>query len=419
VEETDSSNLTLIFIFLSFFFSGFFSASEVALLSISEAKARSLKDEKKRGSSSLLWLKNHPEKLIITILIGNNLVNISASMLAAIWVENKFGSKFLSIATGIFTLLVLIFGEILPKTFAQKNAKKFALLAAPLLRNLEKILFPLVWTLEKITSLSQNKTKKSLTEQELESELLALAEIGEEEGVLKRGEKEIIENVLEFSDTKVEEVMTSRLKIDALNENSTLEKAIEYIISHSHSRIPVYRDNIDQITAIVTIRDLLAFSKQFKHQKKLSELDLPKPFSIPHTCKISQALKDFQKNKVQIAVVFDENGGVDGIVTLEDLVEEIFGEIEDEYDAKEIVIKNVAKNSWQVKASATCGDFLEKTGLTLDQDENKKIALLILEKLGRFPKIGEKVNLKEAEIFVEKMKDQKIEKVRILRKITN
>lgn len=415
MEDPEPSNLIILFLFISFVLSGFFSASEVALLTLSDAKVRLLSAQKKVGSKSLKWLKDHPDNLIITILIGNNFVNIIASVLATVYVTKKFGSQFLGVATGALTLLILVFGEIIPKIFAQHHSKAFALFCSPILRNLERVLFPLVWLLEKLVKLLKKESKKHFTEEELEGELIALAEIGEEGGALGKGERDIIENILEFSDTTVEEVMTPRPKIDAINEKSTLDEAVKFAIEQSHSRIPVFKKTIDNITGIITIRDLLKYHKEYDGQTKLSELDLRKAFTLPYTRKISEALKDFQKHKVQIGIVYDEHGGVEGLVTLEDLVEEVFGEIEDESDISQMLIKKVAQNSWRILGSATVEEIEEKINIKLDDDTSKTISLLVLERLERFPLQGEKVDFCEAEVYVEKMQENKIEAVRLIK----
>jgi CBS domain containing-hemolysin-like protein len=417
-SDSDPSSIILVFLFLSFLLSGFFSASEVALLSITEAKVRSLELKKRRGSHSLKWLKDHPDKLIITILIGNNLVNILATMLATVYVSRRFGDAWLGAATGVLTLVVLIFGEIIPKTLAQHHAVKFGLIAAPILRSLERVMYPIVWALEKLTRSVKKGDARILSEEELEHELLALAELGEEGGALEKGEKDIIENVLEFSNTTVDEVMTPRTKIDALDSELTLKEAVEFAISHSHSRLPVYKNSIDEIVGILIIRDLLEMKSKFDDNAKLKDLESRKPFFIPHTRKIAEAFKDFQRQKIQLAIVVDEHGGVDGLVTIEDLVEEVFGEIEDESDINEKSVRKFSANSWSIDASVTLEELDENTGIALSSttDSSKTISLIVLEKLGRFPRPGEKVDFKEAEVFTEKIANNRIERVRVVKK---
>lgn len=416
MEDSDSQLWILISLIISFVLSGFFSSSEVALLSLTDAKVRSLCAQKKRGSKSLEWLKHHPHKLIITILIGNNFVNILASVLATVYVSKNFGSEALGVATGILTMLILIFGEILPKTFAQSHATFFALFSSPIIKCLSYIFFPLVWLLEKLSNLLTHKKKKNLSEADLESELLALAEIGEEGGALEKGEKNIIENVLDFSDTIVEEVMTPRTHIDALDAETTLDQAIDFAIQHTHSRLPVYEGNLDDITGIITIRDLLEDHKQFDGNKKLKDLEVKKPLFIPHTRKISDALTDFQKQKVQIAVVVDEYGGTEGLCTLEDLVEEIFGEIEDESDLPSNLIQKLSENTWLIEGKTEIYDICEQTDLEIDEEDSKAISLLVLEKLGRFPRNGERIDFDNFYVVIDKMDHKKIQRLRLVKK---
>ncbi len=417
--DDEPSRLILPLLILNFFLSAFFSSAEVALLGISDAKTRSLKSNKKKGSRSLLWLKKNPEKLIITILIGNNIANITATTLTTVYVTAKFGDTYVGLAAGILTLAVLIFGEILPKTIAQQRSVQLGLIVAPIIRNLTRFLFPLVWFLARFTQLVQKSEKQKLKEEEVESELIALAEMGEEDGVLETTEKEIIENHLEFADTTAEEVMIPRTKIDALSDQITLEEATKFVIEHSHSRLPIYHESIDQVVGIVTIRDLLGFKDKFDKTKKLAELNLRKPFFVPRTRKVSEAFKDFQKQKVPIAIVVDEHGGTDGLITMEDLIEEILGDIEDESDIQEILISKITKNSWSVDGAVTAEDLEKETGFNIvdAEDESKSISLLVLEKIGGFPQVEQKIEFdNNFEVIIEKMQDNKIDLVKIIQK---
>lgn len=377
---------------------------------------RALKAKNKRGSHAIEWLKKHPQKLIITILIGNNLMNILASVFATVYVTERFGSDVLGVATGILTLVVLIFAEIMPKTFAQGHIVSLALITAPAIKLITQVLLPLVWILERFAHASAHGKKNELSEADIEGELLALAEIAEEGGALEKGEKEFIENVLEFSETTVEEVMTPRPQIDALNEETTLEEAVKFAITHSHSRLPVFRETIDHITGIITIRDLLRHQEDFADDTKLSALPLAKALIIPYTLRIAEALKDFQKEKVQIAIIVDEHGGTEGICTLEDLVEEVFGEIEDESDIAEVLIKRLSPTTWLVNGKSTVEEIEEETGILLDEDVSKTISLIILEKISRFPKQGQKIDFDEYQIIVEKMGNKRIERLRLIKK---
>lgn len=414
--ESDIPLLILIFVLI--ILSGVFSGSEIALFSLSPAKIRSLIENKKKGAPAVKKLRDNPHDLLITILIGNNLVQTSASVLATYWATKVFDSNVLGYVTGIVTFLALVFGDILPKSFAQRYAEGFSRMIAPFLLILKYLFLPLVWLLTGITKLTMrlfgaHTPMKSFTE----DELLAMVNIGTEEGDLDEEEKELIENVLEFSETTVEEVMTPRTKMDALDEDTTLVDAVEYINTHSHSRIPVYSETIDHIVGILSVRQLLHFTSHSKNSLKLKELELSEPLIVPQSKLISDLFKEFQAKRTHMAIIVDEHGGVAGLVSMEDILEELVGEIIDESDIEKVLIKKVGTHTWLLSGEAIIEDINEAIGIELDAPEHKNISYLILEKHQEIPEVGEKIELENAEILVEKVADNKIQMVRLLKKV--
>jgi CBS domain containing-hemolysin-like protein len=403
----------LLLLILLILLSGAFSGAEIALTALSPAKVRAISKDKKFGSRAIAKLKSKPQRLLITILIGNNLVNILATVIATVWAVDVFGNTAIGIVTGLLTLFILVFGEITPKTFAQKYSEKFARMFAHPLLFLTKILFPIIWIFEKFTQglLSSLKLHQPLHSVS-EDELLALVDIGTKEGVIEEQEQELIENVLEFSDTTVDEVMTVKKDMDILRVDTTVHDAVHFFLEHSHSRIPVYKDSMHNIVGIVTVHDIL----QFLHEpesinKTLSDFKLKHPIVTPKTKSISNLFHEFQRRRQHLAVIVDERGETVGLVTMEDILEEIVGDIVDEQDREEKMITQIGKNEWEAHGEADVEELNEALDLELDFPEHETVSLLILEQLHRFPKLGEKIVFENLIFQVKEMGKKKIERV--------
>ncbi|MBA4336538.1 hypothetical protein C0416_02065 [bacterium] len=386
--------------------SAFFSGSETAIISVSEAKVRSLAKKDVSGAYVLSKLKKDPHRLLITILAGNNLVNIGASVLATVIFTQAFGSSGLGIATGVMTFFILIFGEITPKSFATKYSVQIALLVARPIYAIQIIFTPVTWFLDKIVKfLIRTIGSETKEDQVSEEEIRAIIDIGAEEGSILKAEKELLKNVLQFNDIHVEEVMTPRVAMDALPIESTLQEAIDFVIKKSHSRIPIYEDTIDNIVGIITIKDVLILSEKYNVSKKLENIDLKKPITVPVSKKIDTLFKEFQQARTHIAVVIDEYGGTAGIVTLEDLLEEIVGEIIDESDIEEMPIQKVSEFEITAHGITRLEDINDYLDIKIQGNEKEAISALILDKLHRFPKEGEVIDLPHAKIKVIKMQN--------------
>lgn len=415
----DSDIPLLILIFSLILFSGVFAGSEIALFSLSPAKIRSLIENKRKGAVAIKKLRDNPHDLLITILIGNNLVSILASVLTTAWASETFGSNVLAYVTGGITFMVLVFGDIVPKTFAQKYAESFSRFFAPFILFLTFLFKPFVIILNLINKgiMKLLGVDNSPLKNFNEEELLAMVNIGTEEGELDEEEKELITNVLDFTETTVEEVMTPRTQMDTLDEETTLEEAVKYLSEHSHSRIPVYRETIDNIIGILSVRQILDFWGKESKQTRLKELELARPLIVPKSQLINDLFKSFQSKRKHLAIVVDEHGGVAGLVSLEDILEEIVGDIVDESDIEEVLVKKVGSHTWILSGNAIIEEVNKAIGVELNAPEHKTISYLILEHKKQIPKAGDKIFLNnQIEVYIEKMLDNKIEIVRLHKK---
>ena len=412
--DTSSSVLLLFFLIL---LSGFFSGSETALVTLSPAKVRTLVENKRRFSHLIASLKRHPDHLLITILIGNNLVNIWASVMATSVAQAAFGNQVIGYVVGIMTFLILVFGEIVPKTLAQRFNVFVAQACSPLLVFLSWILFPLIWILEKMTKLFIWVLGKEKFKSVTEEEVIAMLNIGHEEGEFNQQENEFIQNIFEFSDTTAEEIMVNRNEIEAFPSDMTLEKALRSITKSSHSRVPVFDKSIDNVIGYITIKDLLKLSSQKANlKKKLSELKLHSIFFFPVTKPINNIFHTFQKKRVHIAIILDEFGSTAGLITIEDVLEEIVGDIVDESDVEEKSIIKHSKNSYIIEANTPLEEIFTHHKFAVEIPSHKTLAFLIIKKLGAFPREGEKIILSKQgiEFVVEKMAGKTIQRVRMM-----
>lgn len=396
---------TLLIFVLLLMMSAFFSWTEVALMSLPKHKIETFVKQWIKWAKDLKYIKENSDKLLITILIWNNLANTCTAAFAttiaiAIAQTSWLGvnqSTAVWIATWIVTLLLLLFWEIVPKSFATKNAEKISLAVAKFYRILIFILSPFIYLIELVTKFLTWSTKQEkISEQEIE----VLIDMWKESWTLKEKEHKQLKNLLDLQDTTVEEIMTPRVKIDKLPDEATVNEALDYILSHTHSRIPVYEKDIDHIIWIVNIRILLNEIKKWNSNKKLKEIPLLKPIKVPLNKPISELLKTFQTSKQHLAIVIDEYGGVAWLVTLEDIIEEVFGEIQDETDNEDEKIKKINENEYIVSSDILVDDLLEIFELTpkdLKTEENyegETISYLITDILQRFPNKNEELTIK-------------------------
>jgi len=394
------------------FLSATFSGSEIALTALSAAKVKAIGKDNKFASTAIVALKSNPTRLLITILIGNNLVNIFATALVTAWAIKEYGNNAIGIVTGVLTFIILVFGEITPKTLAQKYSVKFARIISYPLLWLTRILLPIIWIFEKFTNslidgLHLRKPLYSVSE----DELLAMVDIGTKEGVLQEQEQELIENILEFSDTTTDEVMTNKKDMETMKSDTKISDAVHFFLSHSHSRIPVYNKSIHNMIGIITVHDILKLLHEPEKYSTIGDMKMKAPIVIPKTKQISKLFHEFQKRRQHLAIVVDEHGETVGLITMEDILEEIVGDIVDEQDIDEKMVRAIGKNQWEASGDADIEEINDAMDLKLSYPEHQKISLLILEELKRFPKLGEKIVYENLIIQVKDMTKKKIESV--------
>jgi len=324
--------------------SAFFSSSETALVSISRLRVRHLVKQRKPGAKTLKKLKDDPKRLLITILIGNNLVNVSASALATLVAMELFANNALSYAIGIMTFLILIFGEITPKTFATHHNRRFSLFVARPIWLLSIVLYPFVVVFDSIALFImkvfgwEKKNKPVVTEAEIKT----IVELGEDVGAIKTAEETLIKNVFSLDNVEVEEIMTPKEKIFSLDSEKKLKDVISVILRKPYSRIPVYRENSENIMGVINKSDILKCYANKKINVPLRKI-MKQIFFIFDTRKLDVLLKQFLSKNIHLAVVIDEHHKLRGIVTLEDVLEELVGEITDEAEIEHLKLKGKMK----------------------------------------------------------------------------
>jgi len=410
-------NVLEIFLFiLCVLLSAFFSSSEVALISMTRAKVRTLDNENRVGSHALVALKESPEHLLITILIGNNVVNVAAAALATAIAIRQFGNVGIGIATGFVTIILLVFGEIGPKIYATRASDTFALTVAPVILVLSKIFTPVIWLVERVSpklGIGKDTAEQAVTEDEIKEWI----DVGKEDGTIEQDEQDMLYSVLEFGDTTAREIMTPRVNVILMDEAISFEEAIRIFNETGFSRIPVYHDQIDNITGILNVKDV--FSAMVSHRKDSTIKEIMyDPMFVPETKKIDDLLKELRVHRVQMAIVIDEYSSFVGIVTVEDILEELVGDILDEFDKEEPGVQELAPGVHVVDAQTWVEDINESMNLMLPTDESyETIGGLVIDRLGHIPQHpGEKVEIDSGRmtLVVMQMHGRRIVKVKIV-----
>ena len=395
--------------------SAFFSSAETSMTTVNKIRIQSLAEQGDKRAKILLTVIEDSGKLLSTILIGNNIVNISASSLATALTMRLFGNAAVSISTGILTLLVLIFGEITPKTMASLYSEKMALSYARIIHLLMFLLTPVIFLINKLakgvlTLLRVDDSVKGNTI--TEHELRTLVNVGHEEGVIEKEERQMIYNVFDFGDSKAQDVMVPRIDVSFADVNSSYEDLIGLFREEKHTRFPVYEETTDNIIGIVNVKDLLLTDqKDFTLRKILRDTYFTYEYK-----KTSELLMEMKENSVSFAVVLDEYGATSGIITLEDLVEEIVGDIHDEYDIEEEddLTEIIPGKEYLALGSARLDDLDEVLHLNIESDDYDSIGGYIIEQLDRFPEKGESVTTQSGiRLVVDKIERNRIESVHI------
>lgn len=383
-----------IVILICLVFSGLFSGAEIAFFSLPESRLETMKEEGRRAGKLALSLRQNPQRLLSTILIGNNVVNLTAAALISMVALEHFGSEAVAIATGVLTVFVLIFGEIIPKTLCAKHASSAVQFFAYMIYWAEKLFAPALFLLEplilKLTG-GRGLAVPFVTKEELK----IMIEAGGRAGVLETEKVEMIKNVFEFTELTAKDVMIPRIDTVVMDSNLTLEDAKEDLFNTKHSRIPIYDGIRDNITGILFRSHALIELAQGNRTSQLKELALP-PLFIPISKPVGDLLKQFQQEKRHIAMVVNEFGGIMGLVTTEDLLEEVVGDILDETDVSEELIKRTGKNEILVSGRTEVRKINEFLKVALDKEEDVvfyTISGLIQQRLGHIPAVGEELRV--------------------------
>lgn len=404
----------ILFIIL-FLLSGFFSGSETALMSFNRLKLSQMVENKHPKALIVERLLKSPERLLSTILIGNNLVNITITALATSIAVRIFGQAGVGIAVVTLTILLLVFAEITPKTYAAVNSEKFAFYVAKPIRLIEKIFGPLVFFLSSVASLiiriiggPDNVGQTLITRAEIRN----IVKLGENQGAIHKDEREMIRNIFDLDQTVVREVMVPRVDIVALQLETPMDIVLKTFINASHSRLPVFEKNLDNIMGIVYSKDLLQCFDRDLTSINLKDL-LRKPYFVPESKLASELLKELRKERTHIAVVLDEFGGTAGLAFMEDLVETVIGEIGDEYDQSTQMVEQVKDNEYIFSSRVPVVEVNEMLQLALPDTDYDTIGGLVFHLFGKIPQKGETIQLDDVILHVEQMENNTIKKVRV------
>lgn len=395
--------------------SGFFSGSETALTSLSRARAESLAKEGRPGAKALWKLKYNTTRMLVIILIGNNLVNIGASALATVIATELFGDLGPGIAVGVLTLVILVFGEVTPKSWSAHHAERVSLFAAPVLLVFGRLVFPLVWALQHFSDWLHRATALTTDPTVTESEVMSLVEYGAEEGTIEDEELEMIERVFAFNDVRVRDVMTPRGEIFSMPGAMRLGDALPDILNQSFSRIPVYRSNPDDIVGFVHLRDILEAVAWGRQDQQLEQF-AREPLFVPQTQPIDELFAALRQQKRHLAFVVNEYGMFQGVVTLEDLIEELVGEIYDESDRMPEMLREVGHGAILAGGMAEMRNVADYFGIEEPPGKpTDTVSLWVLDHTGRIPSAGEAFVIDGFLVKVTRASNRFIQQVRIER----
>lgn len=420
MDSGDASKIAILLILL--LLSAFFSSAETCLTTVNKMRMKSMADEGAKRASLVLKLIENPTKLLSTILIGNNIVNLSASSLTttfAIGLAKKAGlssmeSAITGLATGILTVLVIIFGEILPKSFATMNSEKLALIYAKPVYMLTNILYPLSFIFDKLSGgllrlfHIDNTERPAITENELRT----ILDISHEEGVIETVERKMITNVVDFGDSLAKDVMVPKMDVGFVSADLSYDELIDCYSKEKYSRMPVYNDSRDNILGIINLKDVF-FYNGTKEDFHITDVMREAYFTYEYK-KISELFFEMKKDSITMAIVLDEYGSTSGILTMEDLIEEIVGDIRDEYDAnEEDEITKIDDENYLLLGIAKLDDIDEVLGIKIQSEDYDSIAGHIINLLGHFPEAGESVTDEFAKYTVMESSKNRIDKVRL------
>lgn len=409
---SDIALLCILFILL--LLSAFFSSAETALTTVNRMRLRMLIDDGNKKAVILDKVISNPAKMLSTVLIGNNIVNIAASSIATIFTQNLFENWMVSIGVGILTLLIIIFGEIIPKTIANMHSEKMALTYAKPIRFLMIVMTPIIFILNLFSSLILKifRIRVNLTKTITEDELRTIIDVSQEEGLIEEEELDMIQNVFDFGDTCAKDIMIPKVEITMLPIDVTYKDLIIAVQEDKYTRMPIYKDTTDNVVGIINIKDLI-INEVDETNFDINEL-MRKPHFTIGTKELNDLLLEMRGNDTGICIVLDEYGQCEGLITLEDIIEEIIGEIRDEFDeAEKQVIRKINDDEYIVEGSINLDDFNEQLDTEIDSENYESLGGLIIEQLERLPKKGDSVIIENCKLTVIKMDDKRIDYVKV------
>ncbi len=397
--------------------SAFFSSAETALTTVNRIQLQLLEEEHNKKAARTLWILDRQPKMLSAILIGNNIVNLSASALATSFTISLFGNAFVGIATGILTLVVLIFGEITPKSLATVRALELSLAYSGVIKFLMILLTPLIFIVEAIRTgllrlmhIDPNKKPATMTEDELKT----LVDVGYEEGAIENDEFEMISNIFSLDDSMAKDIMIPRIDMVFVHADATYEELMEIYKEYSYTRYPIYSESTNTVIGTINMKDLLFFDRP--QEFSIRDILREPHFTFEHK-EIGTLLMEMREASINIVIVLDEYGATSGMITMEDILEEIVGEIRDEYDKDETdaIIPLKGGREFLVEGSTNLDDVNDETGLALTSEEYDSIGGYLIEKLDRLPKSGETILLENGtKIIAALVSRNRIEKVHII-----
>ena len=416
LDSGDSTGIQIISLIALLALSAFFSSAETALTTVNKLRIRTLADAGDKRALILTTVIEEPGKMLSTILVGNNIVNLSASALTTTLTMDLLGSRAVGAATGILTLLILVLGEITPKTISTLHAERIALSYANAIHILMIVFTPVIFFVNQLSlgllfllRIDPNKKRDAITEDELRT----IVEVSHEEGVIESEEKKMINNVFDFGDAVAKDVMVPRIDMVLVDVNATYDELLEIFRKEKFTRIPVYEDTTDNVIGIINMKDLLLYDREKEPEFSIRSF-LRQPLYTYEYKKTAELMLEMRKTFNNIVIVLDEYGATAGLITLEDMLEEIVGEIRDEYDEdEEDEVRELAPDEYLVNGSAKLDDLNERLGLKLESEDYDSIGGLVIGLLDHLPEEGESVEYENLRFVVEHVEKNRLEKIRI------
>lgn len=412
MDPSDSIQLLVLLVLL--LLSAFFSSSETALTTVNKIRIRNLAEDGDKRAKTVLKLTDNPSKMLSAILIGNNIVNLSASSLATTLAISVGGSRLVGIATGVLTLLILVFGEITPKTVATISSEKIALTFAGPIYMIMCVLTPVIYLVNKLSfavlfilRVDPNRKQEAITEDELRT----IVEVSHEEGVIESEEKKMINNVFDFGDAVARDVMVPRIDMAFVDVSATKDELLNIFRQEKYTRYPVYEDTTDNVIGIINIKDIFLADggDEFNIRKYLRQ-----PYYTYEFKKVSELMLEMRESPSNIVIVLDEYGATAGLITLEDMLEEIVGEIRDEYDEDEDeAFVRLSATEYLVEGSMKLDDLNDRLDTHLESEDYDSIGGLVIGLLDHLPEEGEEVTVDHLRLVVEKVEKNRIDTIHL------